>query len=61
MSHKCYKCGDGLDKASIARAEEIAEETGNYHPENFICWECDREYMNNEPDYEQASDCDPGL
>jgi len=61
MSHKCYKCGEGLDKGQIAKAKELEKEFDAFSPDFYICYECDMEHQNNEPDYEQFSDCDPGL
>lgn len=61
MAHKCHKCGEGLDKGQIAKAKELEEFHECNIPDFYICWECDREYCNDEPDYEQHSDADMGL
>lgn len=58
---KCYKCSEGLDKGQLAKAKELREFYETDSPDFYICYECDMEYQNNEPDYQQQIDADPGL
>ena len=59
--HKCYKCGEGLDRGQIAKAKELEKEFDACSPDFYICYECDAEYQNDEPDFYQGSAADPGL
>lgn len=61
MANKCYKCGEGLDKGQIAKAKELIEFHGEDSHDFYICYECDMDYRDSEPDYEQHSDADMGL
>lgn len=61
MCKVCYKCNEPLSKAEIQKGNELCDEYDMYSPDLFICFFCDGEYLNNEPDYPEYSDADNGL